>query len=46
MVFIMITVELKKEAGRKELELIGQSSAARVVTGGSAWAQGGGEHAT
>lgn len=31
----MIQVEVKKEAGRKELELLGQSSAARVAAGGS-----------
>ena len=29
----MIVVEVKKEAGRKELELLGQSSAARNAAG-------------
>ena len=42
----MVMVELKKEAGRKELELLGQSSAARSAAGGSDWAQKGGEQAT
>jgi hypothetical protein len=42
----MIVVEVKKEAGRKELELLGQSSAARTAAGGSEWAQKGGEQAT
>ena len=41
----MIQVEVKKEAGRKELELLGQSSGARVAAGGNDWAQGG-EQAT
>jgi hypothetical protein len=36
----MIGVEVKKEAGRKELELLGQSSGARVAAGGNDWAQG------
>ena len=31
----MIAVEVKKEAGRKELELLGQSSAARNAAGSS-----------
>ena len=31
----MIQVEVKKEAGRKELELLGQSSGARSAAGGS-----------
>jgi hypothetical protein len=31
----MIMVEVKKEAGRKELELLGQSSAARNAVGSS-----------
>ena len=31
----MNAMELKKEAGRKELELLGQSSAARNAAGGS-----------
>ena len=31
----MIAVEVKKEAGRKELELLGQSSAARAAAGSS-----------
>ena len=30
-----ILVEVKKEAGRKELELLGQSSGARSAAGGS-----------
>jgi hypothetical protein len=42
----MIMVELKKEAGWKELELLGQSSAARSAAGGSDWTQKGGEQAT
>jgi hypothetical protein len=42
----MIQVEVKKEAGRKELELLGQSSGARSAAGGSDWAQKGGEQAT
>ena len=35
MALAMIEVELKKEAGRKELELLGQSSAARNAVGSS-----------
>ena len=35
MALAMIHVEVKKEAGRKELELLGQSSAARNAAGGS-----------
>jgi hypothetical protein len=46
MVVAMIMVELKKEAGRKELELLGQSSGARTAAGGTDWAQKGGEQAT
>ena len=42
----MIMVEVKKEAGRKELELLGQSSGARSAAGGSDWTQKGGEQAT
>jgi hypothetical protein len=42
----MTVVEVKKEAGRKELELLGQSSGARSAAGGSDWAQKGGEQAT
>jgi hypothetical protein len=42
----MIMVEVKKEVGQNELELLGQSSAARVVAGGNDWAQKGGEQAT
>ena len=42
----MIGVEVKKEAGRKELELLGQSSAARVAAGGNDWIQKDGEQAT
>ena len=42
----MIQAEVKKEAGRKELELLGQSSGARSAAGGSDWAQKGGEQAT
>ena len=45
-VLAMIQVEVKKEAGRKELELLGQSSGARSVAGGNDWAQKGGEQAT
>ena len=36
----------KKDAGRKELELLGQSSGARVASGSSAMFRGGGAHAT
>ena len=36
----MHAVEVKKEAGRKELELLGQSSAARNAAGSNDWAQG------
>jgi hypothetical protein len=36
----MITGELKKETGRKELELLGQSSQARNVAGGGNRFQG------
>ena len=46
MAVAMIVVEVKKEAGRKELELLGQSSGARSAAGGSDWAQKGGEQAT
>ena len=46
MAVCMIVVEVKKEAGRKELELLGQSSGARSAAGGSDWAQKGGEQAT
>ena len=35
MVVAMIQTEVKKEAGRKELELLGQSSAARNAAGGN-----------
>ena len=35
MALAMHAVEVKKEAGRKELELLGQSSAARNAAGGS-----------
>ena len=42
----MIMVEVKKEAGRKEVELLGQSSGARSAAGGSDWTQQGGEQAT
>ena len=45
MVLGMIQVEVKKEAGRKELELLGQSSAARNAAGSSDVFQGG-EQAT
>ena len=41
----MIAVELKKEAGRKELELLGQSSGARNAAGSNDVMQGG-EQAT
>ena len=37
---------LKWSAGRKELELLGQSSNARSATGGSDWTQHGAEQAT
>jgi hypothetical protein len=43
---IMIMVEVKKEAGRKELELLGQSSGAWNAAGGADWAQKGGEQST
>jgi hypothetical protein len=46
MAVAMIRVEVKKEAGRKELELLGQSSAAFHAAGGLDWAQKGGEQAT
>ena len=46
MVVGMIAVEVKKEAGRKELELLGQSSGARNAAGGMDWSQKGGEQAT
>ena len=46
MVVGMIILEVKKEAGRKELELLGQSSGAHSAAGGSDWAQKGGEQAT
>ena len=46
MVIGMIMVEVKKEAGRKEVELLGQSSGARSAAGGSDWTQQGGEQAT
>jgi hypothetical protein len=46
MVVAMIQTEVKKEAGRKELELLGQSSAARQAVGGGAVFQGGGAQAT
>ena len=46
MIVGMIQVEMKKEAGRKEPELLGQSSGAHSATGGSDWAQNGGEQAT
>ena len=46
MVMGMTAVEVKKEAGRKELELLGQSSAARNAAGGNDWTQKGGEQAT
>jgi hypothetical protein len=36
----MIMVEVKKEAGRKEVELLGQSSGARSAAGGSDWRAG------
>jgi hypothetical protein len=42
----MIALEVKKEVGRKELELLGQSSGARSAAGGSDWLQKGGEQAT
>ena len=47
----MIAGEVKKEVGRKELALLGQSSAARNVAGGSTpelrlLFEGGGEHVT
>jgi hypothetical protein len=42
----MIAVEVKKEVGRKELELLGQSSGARNAAGGMDWSQKGGEQAT
>jgi hypothetical protein len=35
MVLSMMQIELRKEAGRKELELLGQSSGARVAAGGN-----------
>ena len=41
-----VTARAKKEAGRKELKLLGQSSGARNAAGGSDWAQKGGEQAT
>ena len=34
MAVAMINIEVKKEAGHKELELLGQSSVARAVAGG------------
>jgi hypothetical protein len=47
MAISMIAVEVKKVAGRKELELLGQSSAARVAAGGNDWVQNkDGEQAT
>ena len=46
MAVCMIAVDVKKEAGRKELELLGQSSGARAAVGGSEWLQKGGEQAT
>ena len=46
MVVSMIQIEVKKEAGRKELELLGQSSGARSAAGGTDWTQKGGEQAT
>ena len=46
MAISMIAVEVKKVAGRKELELLGQSSAARVAAGGNDWVQKDGEQAT
>ena len=46
MAVAMIRVEVKKEAGRKELELLGQSSAAFHAAGGLDWAQKGGEQVT
>jgi hypothetical protein len=42
----MIQVEMKKEVGRKELELLGQSSGARAAAGSNDWAQKGGEQST
>jgi hypothetical protein len=45
-VVVMIQTEVKKEAGRKELELLGQSSAARTAVGGSSVWQSRGEQAT
>jgi hypothetical protein len=47
----MIAGEVKKEVGRKELALLGQSSAARNVAGGSTpelrlLFEGGGKHVT
>ena len=42
----MIMLEVKKEVGRKELELLGQSSGSRNAAGGADWAQKGGEQAT
>ena len=51
MVLTMIQLELKKEAGRKEVELLGQSSGARNAVAGGTHAQvfqleGAGEGAT
>ena len=46
MVVGMIMMEVKKEAGQKELEMLGQSSGARSAAGGSDWTQKGGEQAT
>jgi hypothetical protein len=42
----MIMVEVLKEAGRKELELLGQSSGAHYAAGGLDWTQKGREQAT
>jgi hypothetical protein len=42
----MLGLEVKKEAGRKQLEVLGRSSAARSATGGHALWQGGAAQAT
>jgi hypothetical protein len=39
MAVVMTMVEVKKEVGQKELELLGQSSGARAAAGGMDWVQ-------
>jgi hypothetical protein len=43
MAVCMIGLDMRKEAGRKEVELLGQSSAARNAAGSSDWVQKAGE---